>query len=93
MTKAHTNIFGKNNGFVQVVDDKEKVSNACILLFGKYPQKFFPRVRMRFIRYEGVNEKVGTEINVIKDVTFEGTIQNKICRINQREYKKTSVSS
>ena len=58
--------------YVQVVDDKEKVSNACILLFGKYPQKFFPRVRMRFIRYEGVNEKVGTEINVIKDVTFEG---------------------
>lgn len=56
------------------VNGEEKVSTACILLFGKYPQKFFPRARTRFIRYEGVDEKVGAEMNVIKDVTFEGTI-------------------
>ena len=53
-------------------------STACILLFGKYPQKFFPRARTRFIRYEGVDEKVGAEMNVIKDVTFEGTILNQV---------------
>ena len=47
---------------------------ACILLFGKYPQKFFPRGRTRFIRYKGTEERVGAEMNVIKDVTFEGTI-------------------
>ena len=54
------------------------MSTACILLFGKYPQKFFPRARTRFIRYEGVDEKVGAEMNVIKDVTFEGTILNQV---------------
>ncbi len=83
---VHTIGYGKsayeylreNNEFVQVVDGKEKVSNACILLFGKYPQKFFPRARTRFIRYEGVDEKVGTEMNVIKDVIFEGTILQQV---------------
>ena len=53
------------------------MSTACILLFG-YPQKFFPRARTRFIRFEGVDEKVGAEMNVIKDVTFEGTILNQV---------------
>ena len=62
----------------QEVKSEEEVSTACILLFGKYPQKFFPRARTRFIRYEGVDEKVGAEMNVIKDVTFEGTILNQV---------------
>jgi ATP-dependent DNA helicase RecG len=69
----------ENNGFVTVKKQgKEDVSTACILLFGKNPQKFFPRARTRFIRYEGVDEKVGAEMNVIKDVTFEGTILNQV---------------
>ena len=51
---------------------------ACILLFGKYPQKFFPRGRTRFIRYKGTEERVGAEMNVIKDVTFEGTILDQV---------------
>ena len=69
----------ENNGFVTVgKKGEEDVSAACVLLFGKNPQKFFPRARTRFIRYEGVDEKVGTEMNVIKDVTFEGTILNQV---------------
>ena len=68
---------------------EEDVSTACILLFGKYPQKFFPRARTRFIRYEGVDEKVGAEMNVIKDVTFEGTILNQIKKTI--EFSETQV--
>ena len=65
----------ENNGFVKTnKKGEEDVSVACILLFGKNPQNFFPRSRTRFIRYEGVDEKVGAEMNVIKDVIFEGTI-------------------
>ena len=71
------------------VNGEEEVSTACILLFGKYPQKFFPRARTRFIRYEGVDEKVGAEMNVIKDVTFEGTILNQIKKTI--EFIKTQV--
>lgn len=68
----------ENNDFVTEVEEKQKISTACILLFGKNPQRFFPRARTRFIRYEGTEEKVGTEMNVIKDVTFEGTILSQI---------------
>lgn len=42
------------------------------------PQSFFPRARVRFIRYEGTEEKFGAEMNVIKDVTFEGRILEQI---------------
>ena len=49
-----------------------------VLWFGKYPQKFFPRGRTRFIRYKGTEERVGAEMNVIKDVTFEGTILDQV---------------
>ncbi len=69
----------ENNGFVTTNKQGDKdVSTACVLLFGKNPQRFFPRARTRFIRYEGVDEKVGAEMNVIKDVTFEGTILNQV---------------
>lgn len=69
----------ENNGFVTTNrNGEEVVSTACILLFGKNPQKFFPQARTRFIRYEGVDERVGAEMNVIKDVTFEGTILNQV---------------
>lgn len=34
------------------------ISTAAILLFGKYPQTYYPRARVRFIRYEGTEEKL-----------------------------------
>lgn len=77
--KSPLQYLRENNGFVRTnKKGEEEVSTACILLFGEYPQKFFPRARTRFIRYEGVDEKVGAEMNVIKDVTFEGTILNQV---------------
>ena len=77
--KSPMEYLRENNGFVTTnKQDEEAVSTACILLFGKNPQKFFPRARTRFIKYEGIDEKVGAEMNVIKDVTFEGTILNQV---------------
>ena len=77
--KAPQQYLRENNGFVTTnKQGEEDVSTACILLFGKSPQRFFPRARTRFIRYEGVDEKVGAEMNVIKDVIFEGTILNQL---------------
>ena len=77
--KSPLQYLRENNGFVKTnKNGEEDVSTACVLLFGNYPQKFFPRARTRFIRYEGVDEKVGAEMNVIKDVTFEGTILNQV---------------
>lgn len=64
----------ENKGFVKEKNGMMQISSAAILLFGKNPQLYFPRARVRFIRYEGTEEQVGTEMNVIKDVIFEGTI-------------------
>lgn len=50
------------------------MSGAAILLFGKKPQRFFQRARVRFIKYEGTEAKVGAEMNVVKDIPFEGRI-------------------
>ena len=78
-TKSAKQYLQENNGFITTnAKGEEQVSVACILLFGKYPQKFFPRGRTRFIRYKGTEERVGTEMNVIKDVTFEGTILDQV---------------
>lgn len=72
--KDATTYLRENKEFVTDHDGVEKVSGAAILLFGKNPQRFFPRSYVRFIRYEGTEAKVGTEMNVIKDMIFEGTI-------------------
>ena len=78
-TKSAKQYLHENNSFITTnAKGEEQVSVACILLFGKYPQKFFPRGRTRFIRYKGTEELVGAEMNVIKDVTFEGTILDQV---------------
>ena len=63
-----------NKGFVTTVNGVDKISGAAILLFGKDPQKFFQRARIRIVRYLGDEERFGREMNVIKDVSFEGRI-------------------
>ena len=53
-------------------------------------QKFFPRARTRFIRYDGIDERVGADMNVIKDVIFEGTVLNQIKKTI--DYLETQVA-
>ena len=77
-TKSPLEYLKENNNFITYKDGKEQISTACILLFGKKPQLFFPRARVRFIRYLGTEENVGREMNVIKDVTFEGRIIDQV---------------
>ena len=55
-------------------EQREYLTSAAVLLFGKNPQRFFQRAQARVIRYEGTEAKVDTEMNVIKDVTFTGPI-------------------
>lgn len=71
-SKSSIEYLKENKGFLKENKGILQVSSAAILLFGKNPQRFFPRARVRFIRYEGTEEKLGTEMNVIKDVIFEG---------------------
>lgn len=67
-----------NKDFIVTRNGLEEFSVAAVLLFGKNPQRFFPRARVRFIRYEGTEAKVGAEMNVIKDVIFDGKILDMV---------------
>ena len=87
--KSAMEYLQENKGFVTYKGDIPQVSAACILLFGKHPQTFFPRARVRFIKYFGTEEKVGREMNVIKDVLFEGRILEQIQKTV--EYLETQV--
>ena len=64
----------QNKSFTVMKGGHGEMSGAAILLFGKDPQQFFQRARIRFIRYEGTEAKVGMEMNVIKDRVFTGRI-------------------
>ena len=88
-SKSPMEYLQENKGFLTYKGDVPQVSTACILLFGKRPQNFFPRARVRFIKYNGTEEKVGREMNVIKDVTFEGRILDQIQKTV--EYLETQV--
>lgn len=53
-------------------------SNAMVWLFAKQPQREYPGAYIRFLRFEGTEQKSGKNFNVIKDRTFEGTIVDQI---------------
>lgn len=76
--KSAEEYIRQNNDFVVSHSGREEMSGAAILLFGKNPQRFFKRARVRFIRYDGTEAKVGTEMNVIKDEMFEGRILDMV---------------
>lgn len=77
-TKSAIEYLQQNKDFIIRHDGREEMSVAALLLFGKDPQRFFPRARVRFIRYDGIEAKVGTEMNVIKDEIFNGRILDVI---------------
>ncbi len=74
-TMSYSNYIYEN-GFV--TDNRGEVSVKAILLFGKNPMKYFGRARVRFIRFDGREELTGPEMNVIKDVIFEGRLLEQL---------------
>lgn len=77
--KSVPEFLSENNDFLRIDDNgRQSVSASAILLFGRNPQRFFPRARIRFIKYRGTEEKTGAQMNVVKDITYEGTILDQI---------------
>ena len=62
---------------------KGLLTNACVLLFAKEPTKYLPQARLKFIRYDGVKANVGTEINIIKEKTFDKAIPKIITEVKE----------
>ena len=61
----------KARGFL--VEDNRKLcfTKAGMLLFGKNPSVYIPSARVRVLKFEGTNFQVGTEMNIVKDRTFD----------------------
>lgn len=74
-----------------MIDDK--ITNAGILLFGKNPTKFLPQARIKVVKYEGNSAEVGSNINIVKEQTFDASIPilitgvSDFIRIQLREFQ------
>ncbi|MBY0243858.1 MAG: putative DNA binding domain-containing protein [Sphingobacteriaceae bacterium] len=66
-----------------------KIKKAGVLLFAKDPEKYITSASLRYIRYEGVEAKVGTEHNVVKDERFENNLPSIIGHV--RNFLKTTL--
>lgn len=64
----------KARGFLKERNGKWCLTNAAILLFAENITQFYPNCRIRFVRYNGNMANVGTNINIIKDVSIEQPI-------------------
>ena len=61
----------KARGFLREKEGKYHLTKAGMLLFGKNPSIYLPSARVRVLKFEGTEFKVGTEMNIIKDRTFD----------------------
>ena len=61
----------KARGFLVEDNGKLCFTKAGMLLFGKNPSVYLPSARVRVLKFEGINFQVGTEMNIVKDRTFD----------------------
>ncbi|SQA77956.1 Divergent AAA domain [Capnocytophaga ochracea] len=59
-------------------EDNYQFKKSAILLFSKSPERYIPSATVRYVRYEGIDAKVGSEHNVVKDQRFENNIPRLI---------------
>ena len=58
----------------QFLTDNGELTHAGVLLFAAHPTRFMPQARVRVLRFEGKRLETGSQLNIIKDRTFEGPI-------------------
>ena len=68
----------KARGFLREKDGNLHFTKAGMLLFGKNPTVYLPSARVRVIKFEGTEFKVGTEMNIVKDRTFDSCLYKTI---------------
>ena len=64
-------------------------TNAAVLLFAKEVSAFYPNCRVRFVRYQGEHQGVGTSYNVVKDVSFDACLLKLLPQV--REFIKSQL--
>ncbi len=64
----------KARGYLRELNEKLVFTNSGMLLFGKNPSIYLPCSRLRVIKFDGNDFKIGTQMNVIKEKTFDKNI-------------------
>jgi len=68
----------KARGFLREKNGELHLTKAGMLLFGKNPSIYLPSARVRVLKFEGTNFQVGTEMNIVKDRTFDSCLYKTI---------------
>ncbi len=77
-TKLSAEQILKARGFLREKQDELHLTKAGMLLFGKNPSVYLPSARVRVLKFEGNNFQVGTEMNIVKDRTFDSCLYKTI---------------
>lgn len=82
--KTPEEFIRQNKDFIVDANGRQEMSGAAILLFGKDPQQFFKRARVRFIRYDGTEGKFVTEPEYkMESFMLNATIRTKYTSIDK----------
>ena len=68
----------KARGFIREKNNTFYFTKAGMLLFGKSPTIYLPSARVRVLKFEGSEFQVGTEMNIVKDKTFDSCLYKTI---------------
>ena len=68
----------KARGFLREKQGKLHLTKAGMLLFGKNPSVYLPSARVRVLKFEGTDFQVGTNMNIVKDRTFDSCLYKTI---------------
>ena len=77
-TKVSTEQILKARGFLREKQGNLHLTKAGMLLFGKNPSVYLPSARVRVLKFEGNDFQVGTEMNIVKDRTFDSCLYKTI---------------
>lgn len=77
-TKLSTEQVLKARGFLREKQGDLHLTKAGMLLFGKNPSVYLPSARVRVLKFEGTNFQVGSEMNIVKDRTFDSCLYKTI---------------
>lgn len=64
----------KARGFLREKEGRLHLTKSGMLLFGKNPSIYLPSARVRVLKFEGTEFQVGTEMNIVKDRTFDSCL-------------------
>jgi len=73
--------FLRNLGLIVDEDGKPYLTVAGYLLLARNPRQLIPGAYVRFLKYEGTEQRVGTQQNLVKDETFWGPVPKIVLRL------------